>query len=92
MAENLLGISKWTENDLDIFYDKVNLCHKCIRRGKNSKMELNEGKLAWGMQMDRKFMFMKKLTPGGCLPLPWGYIHVYDHNIQTSTSLKPLYQ
>ena len=43
--------------------------------------------------MDRKFMFMeKKLTPGGCLPLPWGYIHVYDHNIQTSTSLKPLCQ
>ena len=32
--------------------------------------------------MDRKFMFMKtKLTPGGCLPLPRGYIHVYDHNI-----------
>ena len=43
--------------------------------------------------MDRKFMFMEKnLTPGGCLPLPWGYILVYDHNIQTSTSLKPLYQ
>ena len=43
--------------------------------------------------MDRKFMFMERnLTPGGCLPLPWGYIHVYDHNIQTSTSLKPLCQ
>ena len=43
--------------------------------------------------MDRKFMFMENnLTPGGCLPLPWGYIHVYDHNIQTSTSLKPLCQ
>ena len=41
--------------------------------------------------MDRKFMFMEKnLTPGGCLPRPWGYIHVYDHNIQTSTSLKQL--
>ena len=36
--------------------------------------------------MDRKFMFMEKhLTPGGCLPLLWGYIHVYGHNIQTST-------
>ena len=23
------------------------------------------------------------LGPGGCLPLPRGYIHVYDHNIQT---------
>ena len=37
--------------------------------------------------MDRRFMFMRKiLIPGGCLPLPRGYIHVYDHNIQTSTS------
>ena len=42
--------------------------------------------------MDRRFMFMKKkMSSGGCLLLPWGYIHVYDHNIQTS-SLKPLGQ
>ena len=34
--------------------------------------------------MDRKFMFMgKKLTPGGCLPLPWGYIHVQVNLIIT---------
>ena len=43
--------------------------------------------------MDRIFMFMKKkLSPGGCLSLPWGYIHVYDHNVQTSSPLKPLGQ
>ena len=43
--------------------------------------------------MDRRFMFMRKpLILGGCLPLPQGYIHVYDHNIQTSTSLKLLGQ
>ena len=42
--------------------------------------------------MDRRFMFMKKIAPGGCLPLSRGYIHVYDHNIQTSSSLKPLGQ
>ena len=36
--------------------------------------------------MDRRFMFMEKLSA----PAP-GYIHVYDHNIQTS-SLKPLGQ
>ena len=38
--------------------------------------------------MDRRFMFMeKKMSSGGCLPLPLGYIHVYiyDHNIQTSS-------
>ena len=29
--------------------------------GKNSKMELNEGKFAGSMQMDRKFMFMEKI-------------------------------
>ena len=42
--------------------------------------------------MDRRFVFMKKVYSGGCLPLPRGYIHVYDHNIQTSSSLKPLGQ
>ena len=45
------------------------------------------------MQMDRRFMLMENFSPwGGCLPLPRGYIHVYDHNIQTSSSLKPLGQ
>ena len=41
--------------------------------------------------MDRRCMFMKKIDPGGCLPLSRGYIHVYDHKIQTS-SLKALGQ
>ena len=41
--------------------------------------------------MDRRFMFMEKISSGGCLSPPLGYIHVYDHNIQTS-SLKPLGQ
>ena len=34
----------------------------------------------------------KNLTPGGCLPLSSGYIHVYYHYYQTSSSLKPLGQ
>ena len=51
MAENLLEISKWTE---DLYVKNI-------------------------------------LGPGGCLPLPRGYIHVYDHNIETS-SLKRLGQ
>ena len=41
--------------------------------------------------MDRRFMFMKTKSPGGCLSLPRGYIHVYGHNIQSS-SLRPLGQ
>ena len=55
-------------------------------------MLLNGGKLAGSMQMDRRFMVMKKLSSGGCLSLSRGYIHVYDHNIQRSSSLKPLGQ
>ena len=51
------------------------------------------GGVAGSMQVDRRFVFMKIiLTLGGFLPLPRGYIHVYDHNIQTSFSLKPLGQ
>ena len=34
----------------------------------------------------------KKMSSGGRLPLPLGYIHVYDNNIQTSSSLKLLGQ
>ena len=42
--------------------------------------------------MDRRFMFMEKMSSGGCLPPLLGYIHVYDHNIQTSSSRKLLGQ
>ena len=38
------------------------------------------------------YVYENILSPGGCLPLPRGYIHVYDHNIKTSSSLKPLDQ
>ena len=64
--------------------------------GKNRKISFNGRKLNRNEQMDRKFMFMINyeniLGPGGCLPLPRGYIHVYDHDIQASSSLKPLGQ
>ena len=50
------------------------------------------GELAGSMQMDRRFMFMEKMSSGGCLPRPLGFIHVHDHNIQTSSSLKTLGQ
>ena len=32
------------------------------------------------------------MTLGDCLSLPQGFIHVYDHYFQTSSSLKPLGQ
>ena len=40
-------------------------------------------------QLSRQAQKVKN-TPGGCLPLPRGYIHVYDHYCQTCSSLKPL--
>ena len=61
--------------------------------GKNRKMSFNGRKLARNERMDRIFMFFENiLGPVGCLPLPWGYIHVFDQNIQTSSSLKLLGQ
>ena len=38
------------------------------------------------------YVYEQTLYLVGCLPLPHGYIHVHDHNIQTSSALKPLGQ
>ena len=60
--------------------------------GKLVKLLSSMGKLARSMQMDRRFMFMKKMSLEDCLPLPpEGNIHAYEHNIQTS-SMKQLGQ
>ena len=48
-------------------------------------MLFNGGKPAGRMRIDRRFMVMKNMSLGDCLPLSRGYIHVYDHNIQTSS-------
>ena len=37
-------------------------------------------------------IYGKILPPGGCLPMPRGYIHANFHNIETSSVLKPLGQ
>ena len=59
---------------------------------KNRKMSFNGKKLARNEQMDRRFMFMKIFWAQRVVfPYP-GAIYVYDHNIQTSSSLKPLGQ
>ena len=44
-------------------------------------------KRARNWQIDRTFVLMTNWSPGDCLPLPRHYIrvHVYDHNIQTSS-------
>ena len=55
-------------------------------------LQIKLDKLAANDQINRRFMFLKILTPQRCLPLPKGYIHVYAHYFQTSSSLKPLGQ
>ena len=40
--------------------------------------------------LTKKYHERKTLTSGGCLPLSRGYILVYNHYFQTSSSLKPL--
>ena len=60
--------------------------------GKNMKMSFNGRKLARNKQIERIYVYENILGPGGCLPLPRGYLHVYDQNIQTSSFRKPLGQ
>ena len=48
------------------------------------------GETCWEYANRQKiYVYETILTSGVCLPLPYGYIHVYDHNFLTSTSLKP---
>ena len=62
--------------------------------GKNRKISFNGRKVARNEQMDRKFMFMKLFWAQGVICICPGAIiaHLYDHNIQASSSLKPLGQ
>ena len=57
--------------------------------GKNRKMSFNGKNLARNEQMDSSIqVYDNILGPEDCLPLPRGYIHVYDQNIQTSSEIK----
>ena len=56
--------------------------------GKNRKMSLNGKNLLRMSKWQKMYVYENILGSEGCLPLPRGYIHVYDHNIQTSSSLK----
>ena len=64
-------------------------------------MHLNGGKIGkchlmaenlLGMSKQKIYAYDNILGPGSCLPLPRDHIHVYDQNIRTSSSLKPLGQ
>ena len=62
--------------------------HSAFEWENNRKMSINGKKLARNEQMDRISMFIKIFWA----QLPRCYINVSDHNIQTSSSLKPLGQ
>ena len=36
-------------------------------------------KLATDDRSDKVSVDIKTLSPGGCMPLPWGYIHALNH-------------
>ena len=57
--------------------------------GEKWEMSFNGRKLARMSKWTKSYAYDNILGLGGCLPLPQGYIHVYDQNIQTSSSLKP---
>ena len=58
-------------------------CKKYDLRGKTCRQWANRQNI---------YVYEKKLSLGCCLPLPQGYIHIHDQNIQTSSALKPLGQ
>ena len=81
----------WPWVDLDLFYGKVKFGHLYVWNGKSVIKSFSGENLQQRTWLD-KWVNEKKLTPGGCLPLPRGYMHVYDHHFQRSSSLKPLGQ
>ena len=82
----------WPWVDLDLFYDKVKLCHLYVWMGKTVTKSFNGGKLAAKDYIDWIILLIKTLTPWGLSAPARGYIHVYNHYFQTSSFLKPLGQ
>ena len=54
--------------------------------GKIGKFHLMAENLLGMSNRQKIYVYENILGPGGCLPLPRGYIHVYDYNIKTSSS------
>ena len=51
----------------------------CFFMGKTVRKSFNRRNLTANDQSDMRYMFeLKILNPVGCLPLPRGYIHVYN--------------
>ena len=85
----------WPWVDLNLFYDKVKFCPLCFCMGKGKTKDFSETivhydlKVATNDRSDKKFLLTSKLCP----PLPWGYIHVLNHEkiVQNQTSKRFLW-
>ena len=77
---------------LTYFTARSNLVTCAFEWGKLLKSHLLEETCCKGLYKLNNTVNEKYLTPGGCLPLHLGYIHVHNHYFQTSSSLKLLGQ
>ena len=79
---------------LTYFTERSNLVAYMSEWGKVLQSHLMGKTCSKGLNCLNNCVYEKKFTLGGCLPLPLprGYIHVYDHYFQISSSLKLLGQ
>ena len=75
----------WPWIDLDLFYGKVKFGPLCFCMGKKLNGFFWNYCRLWFETINRWRKWqevsvdIKSLSPGGCMPLPWGYIHVLNH-------------
>ena len=58
------------------FTARSNLVSNALIWGKLLESHLMEETYRKWPEWQKVYVYIKILTPGGCLPLPWGYIHV----------------
>ena len=75
-----------------LFYGKAKFGRLCVWIGKTVTKQLDWKNLQQMTKLTEDLYFEKNLTPGGCLPLSPGYIHVCDHYFQAYFPLKPFGQ
>ena len=84
-TQALQSLYKWWPW-VDLFYGKVKFGPLCFCMGKGKTMDFSETIVVYDLKLatddgsDKKFLLTSKLCPlGAVCPLPWGYIHVLNH-------------
>ena len=86
-TQALQSLCKWWRwVDLGLFYGKVKFGPLCFCMGKGKTTDFSETIVVYDLKLatddgsDKKFLLTSKLCPlGAVCPLPWGYIHVLNH-------------